>query len=81
LTLPHGGHRREFLAPFTLRKFLQGRRGRVCCNSLIDWFKCGSQRLAILPAGQAERIADQVHDAGLDLGLRINGFDRFRKAA
>ena len=46
---------------------------------LVDRFQCRRQALAILPARQIQRIADQVHDAGLDLCLRVNRFDGFRE--
>jgi hypothetical protein len=34
----------------------------------------------VLVGDEAERLADQVHDAGLHLGLREDGLDRFREA-
>lgn len=48
---------------------------------MINGFKHSSQSLAIFPARKVERIADQVHDASLDLHLQINRPDRFRETS
>ncbi len=41
----------------------------------VDIFKLGGDQLAFLPADEFEAVADQVHDAGLDLRLRKDSVD------
>lgn len=81
LALPHGRDGREFAAPLALRKGVERCRLRLGRGGHVDRLDPGSQRLAVLPASQVQRISDQMHDAGLDLGGRIDRLDRFGEAA
>ncbi len=72
--------RRIFFAPFRgleSRKRRFARRGVV---GAIDGFQRRSHGLAILVGDEVEAVAQQMHDAGLDLRLGEDGKDRFRKA-
>jgi transposase len=81
LAPPHSRHGRESGAPGPGRKRVERRFGQVGVGGLVDGFQSRRQPLAILPGRQGCRIADQVHDAGLDLRLGINRFDRLWEAA
>ena len=68
---PSGSHAGEFLAPRPLREGLQfghGRFGAGCCVNRLDRRR---QRLAVLPAGVIQAVTNQMHDAGLQRGHRV----------
>src|SRR5512144_971112 len=65
-------------SPFGLEVVEPGARqilGLGAINGANPWH----DRLAILPAGEGERIADQMDDAGLDRRFWEDGGDRFGK--
>ena len=69
-----------FLAPFGGIELLEPLRGLLGIVGLIDRLQRAGDVLALLPGGKCHRVADQVHDTGLDLGCRIDALDRLRKA-
>ena len=81
--LPHPppglADRRITLAPFALERFQPDER-HVGVLGPIDCFDGGQDRLAILPGHEGQAVPDQVHDAGLHEGLRVNRGDRLREA-
>lgn len=81
LTSPHGSDGGKFPAPVTVLEFGQCRRRGLGRSSLVNRSERCGQRFTLFPARQRERITDEVHDAGLNLCLRVDRFDGFRKAA
>ena len=54
--------------------------GGLRIGSVAHRLKCSREALALLPRRQRCQVADQVHDAGLDLGLRVHGLDGLGEA-
>ena len=75
--LDHGRETPSPLAAFECAQRLFGRRGIV---GLVDRLQSLNQGLAVLPGRQADRIPDQVHDAGLHDRVREHGGDRVGKS-
>ena len=67
---PGGSHGGEFLAPRPLREGLQFSHGRFGAGRRVNRLDRRCQRLAILPTGVVEAVANQMHDAGLQRGRR-----------
>ena len=77
---PDQDDERIFLAPGTLGKSFQGRKGFFSRRSPIDRFEFGHNRFTVFPSGVFQGITDQVNHAGLNLGQGEHGGDRFRKS-
>src|ERR1700756_1795228 len=67
------------LAPFIL-ELLEPDQSHVGILGPVDCLDGRQDRLAILPGYKRQTVADQVHDAGLHHGLRIDRGDRLGKA-
>ena len=65
---PDQDDERIFLAPGTLGKSFQGRKGFFSRRSPIDRFEFGHNRFTVFPSGVFQGITDQVNHAGLNLG-------------
>lgn len=77
---PAGRDRWIFLAPRTGVEGIERVTGGLGVGRAVDVPQLGGERLAVLPARVVEAGADQVHDAGLNLGAREDGRDRLREA-
>ncbi len=81
LPVPAPGHgdRRIFLAPIALGKGLQGGSARIGVSGFVDLLQRRSDGPPVLVGHEVERVADQVHDAGLNLSFGEDGGDRVRE--
>src|SRR5258708_40301692 len=70
---------RQFFAPFTIGKLLQPFGRQLGGLGVINALQFPSYRLTLFPVAERQRVANQMHDTGLKLGLRENGPDCFRK--
>ena len=80
LTLPHCRHCREFVSPRSSSKRVQRRGCQVRMGRLVDRLERRCPFLTVLPCSQRRRVADQMHNAGVDLGRRIDRLARLREA-
>ena len=71
---------RQLFTPGTFGKILKPFRGQLHRLSFIDLLEFPGNRLALLPVAEAQGIANQVHNAGLNFGLGENRRNGFRKA-
>jgi hypothetical protein len=72
LALPHRRHGREFVSPWSGGKRVQRHGCQARIGRLVNRLERRCQFLTVLPCGQRRRVADQMHNAGLELGLRID---------
>src|SRR5512144_2257955 len=77
---PGLGDGRIFLAPCTFGKVFESELAGIGVLGLIDLLQRCGNRLAVLVRDEGERMADEMDDAGLHLGLRKYRRDRFGKA-
>ena len=77
---PGSGHGGEFLAPRPLREGLQLGHGRFGAGCRVNRLDRRRQRLAVLPTGVVEAVANQMHDTGLQRGSREDRGQCFRHA-
>ena len=77
LPAPGLGDRRTFGAPEPLFEGRERRFRRLGVRSLVNRFELGGNRFAVLPGHIAQGVANQMHDAGLNLRLREGGLDGF----
>src|SRR5215471_6081134 len=71
--------RRVALTPFGL-ELLEAKKRRIGVLGTVDRLQRGHQLFAIFPGHERQAVADQVDDAGLHHGLRIDRGDRLGKA-
>src|SRR5512144_746739 len=77
---PGLGDGRIFLAPCAFGKVFEGELTGIGVLGLVDLLQRRGNRLAVLVRDEGERMADEMDDAGLHLGLRKDSGDRLRKA-
>src|SRR5512134_3713279 len=77
---PGLGDRRIFLAPCAFGKVFEGELAGIGVLGLVDLLQRRGNRLAVLVRDEGARMADEMDDAGLHLGLRKDSGDRLRKA-
>lgn len=77
---PHRAHGREFRAPCACKR-IKRHVGQLGGGGIVDRFERRCQLFTVYPSCQCRRAADQVHDARLELRLRINCLNRLRQAA
>src|SRR5690606_30993127 len=71
---------RVLAAPDPFIERLQLPFGRLGIIGAVDWLQSRGDDLALLPGGKLHRVADQVHDAGLNHGVREDGCNGFWEA-
>ena len=76
---PGGPDRRVAVAPFLLEG-VELKERQIGVVRPIDRLQVGHDQLAVFPRHEGQRIADQMHDAGLDDRFGKRGGNRFRKA-
>src|SRR5512134_2294819 len=67
---PGLGDSRIFLAPCAFGKVFEGELTGIGVLGLVDLLQRRGNRLAVLVRDEGERMADEMDDAGLHLGLR-----------
>src|SRR5271166_3241563 len=68
----------EFLPPLPCLEGVERRQSRLGAGRGIDRTQRRGQRLAVLPTGKVEAVADQVHNAGLQRGRGEHRAQRLR---
>ncbi len=76
---PGRGDRGVFPGPFVL-EIVEFGGGHVGGRSAVDPAQVGRYHLAVLPGAEVQAVAHQMHDAGLDHGLREGGGDGLGEA-
>src|SRR3954469_7849611 len=78
VALPHCPNRTILFIPL-LPKLAQFVLGGFCGRCIVNSFQIRSHLLAFFVSDILQTVADQVHNAQLDLSLGENSFDRVRK--
>ena len=68
-----------FLTPRSDIKRLEFAAGGVRILGTVDGLECRSHRFALFPRRKLQRVANQMHDAGLNDGVGIDGGDCLRE--
>lgn len=77
---PERGNRRVFRTPRARIERVQRHGDRFGARCPIDLLERRRDRFPVFPAGEVQRVPDQMHDTGLDRRFREYRVDRFREA-